>query len=189
MKPVYRRIFRICGIVIIFICILGIIIQFITPNKSQTTRPCVVHDPTEEGPLYLVCLGSCSMDTVDAYGQDRLLGLQEEYGYASFGSGHDENSGSSYTIMQMPDDAVTWVNISNGESLITKEDIHPCFCEECTAKIAEILPLVQWHTYVLYDAVAGEYHPISVGTEQIGNYIVETTKEDGGYHMVVTTLA
>lgn len=44
-------------------------------------------------------------------------------------------------------------------------------------------------TYVLYDAVAEEYHSIAVGTEQIGNYIIEVTKEDNGYHLVVTTLA
>ena len=184
-----RRTFVRVGVLIVFVlCALLILLSPQNTPSDSTSRPCCAHNPTEEGTLYLVCLGSCSMDTVDAYSQDRLIGQQVEYGYASFGSGHDKNSGSSYTILQMPDDSVTWVTISNGESFITKQDIHPCFCDECTDKISDILSLGQWHTYVLYDAIASEYHSISIGTRQISNYIVETTQEAGCYRMMITTL-
>ena len=129
------------------------------------------------------------MDTVDAYGQQRLTGVMDEYGYCSMSGGSHENSGSSYTILHLPDDAESWVDIYNGNAFITKRDIHSSFCESCFTKISDTLSFLQRHTYVLYDAVSGKFHPIAVGTEQIGNYIVETTREKGGYKMVVTTLS
>lgn len=183
---------RITIIVLVFLataCLCTLAFCSRSPVVIDTSMPCGVHEPVEEGPLYLVCIGSGSMKTVDAYGQQRLMEKQEKYGYSSFGGGNDEGSGSSYTVMQLPDDAVSWVSINNGNSIISSKSIHPCFCEDCAEKISNILPLFQRHTYVLYDAIAEEYHPIAVGTKQIGNYIVEVEREDDGYHMVVTTLA
>lgn len=184
-----RHVLSLVIAVIAVFCIIIIIFQYVSPEKPETTMSCGVHIPAEEGPLYLVCVGSGTVKSVDAYGQQRLIGMQEEYGYASFGGGQDENSGSSYTIVHMPDDAVSWVSITNGRSIINSRSIHSCFCEDCAEKISDILPLFQRHTYVLYDAVAEEYHSIAIGTEQIGDYIIEVTKEDNGYHLVVTTLA
>ena len=180
--------FEISSLVFVLCLVLILVLHFCLPSKSRT-QPCGIHAPAEEGPLYLVCTGSGTVDTVDAYGQQCLLGKQEEYGYATYSGGNDENSGSSYTIFQMPDDAVSWVSISNGSTIMGVENINECFCEACTAKIEVILPWNQRHTYVLYDAIADEFYPISAGIEQIGNYIVETTQEEGGYRMVVTTLA
>ena len=174
-------------IVYVFGCVVYLVIFLNLPAKANT-RPCTIHSPSEEGSLYLVCIGSGTVDTVAGYGQNRLLGKQEEYGYANYSGGNDENSGSSYTIFQMPDDAVSWVSISNGSTIMGVENISECFCEACTAKIEEILPWNQRHTYILYDAIAEEFYPISIGTEQIGNYLVESTEEKNGYYMVVTTL-
>lgn len=174
-------------IVYVLGCVVYLVIFFNLPPKSKTL-PCSVHSPSEEGPLYLVCIGSGTVDTVDAYGQNRLLGKQDEYGYSTMGGGLDECSGSSYTIFQIPDDAVAWVSIKNGDTFVDIRDINDCFCEKCYEKIKAILPWKQKHTYILYDAVAEEFHPISIGTEQIGNYLVESTEEKNGYYMVVTTL-
>lgn len=174
-------------IIALLFCVCG---YSLVINHSATpgSTPCSIHSPSTEGPLYLVCTGDGTVDTVDAYGQQRLMGKQEEYGYCSFGSGRDDISGSSYTVMRLPDDAATWVHISNGDTIMAMHDIKNCFCDACSQKIKDALPWNQRHTYVLFDAVAEEFHPISVGTEQIGNYIVEASRESGGLSVVVTTL-
>ena len=167
----------------ILICAVILIVKLVFPSKDFTGF-CPICEPTTVGPLYIVCTGTGKVCSVDAFGQNRLLGKQEEYGYGEFISSSNEKCGCSYSVFRDPDFSTATVRIQYGKAGYAKRGSNQHFCEECANKMNSVVTRNQKHTYVLYDAESDAFYPITEDLSQIGYYYIETEKTDEGLKLV-----